>query len=233
MGTLPTRAFRYCEAITTASSFGWYLFSPLDFSVIWDGTEVIWTYEGAESWFPLTSAQFPGYADYFDGVAPPEMRGFSPPFLSALPEPGVLQIWTGYIVTTRPAWSLLVRPPANLPRSQNFELFEGIVETDRWFGPLFTNLRLTRTEIPIRFGRELPLLQLQPIPRSLYSENVLGGSSFVGDLSDFTADDWDKYRTTVVKPNTDAGRKPGAYAVAARKRRTGEPELAPAADPPG
>jgi hypothetical protein len=219
MGTLPTRAFRYCEAVTTASAFGWYLFPPLDFTVQWDGTNVLWTYEGAASWFPLTSAQFPGFADYFDGIAPPEIKGFSPPFLSALPEPGVIQIWTGHVAMTRAGWSLLVRPPANLPRSQSYELFEGIIETDRWFGPLFTNIRLTRTEFPISFGRELPLLQVQPIHRSLYSEDVLGKFSFVDDLADLTPEEWDLYRATVVKPNLDPERKPGAYAVSTRKRR--------------
>jgi hypothetical protein len=219
MGTLPTRAFRYCEAVTTASGFGWYLFPPLDFTVQWDGTNVLWTYEGAESWFPLAAAQFPGFADYFDGVAPPEIKGFSPPFLAALPEPGVIQVWTGHIARTKPGWSLLVRPPANLPRSQSYELFEGIVETDRWFGPLFTNVRLTRTEFPISFGRELPLLQVQPIHRSLYSEDVLGKFSFVEDLADFTPEDWNRYRATVVKPNVDPDRKPGTYAVATRKRQ--------------
>jgi hypothetical protein len=232
MGTLPTRAFRYCEAVTTASAFGWYLFAPLEFTVQWDGTDVLWTYEGAASWFPLTSAQFPGFADYFDDIAPPAIKGFSPPFLSALPEPGVLQIWTGHVVTTRPGWSLLVRPPANLPRSQSYELFEGIVETDRWFGPLFTNVRLTRTDFPIRFGRELPLLQVQPIHRSMYSEDVLGQFSFVGDLAEFTSADWEKYRATVVKPNVDPERKPGAYAVATRKRQTRDdgPTAAPDSD---
>ncbi len=218
MGTLPTRAFRYCEAVATASAFGWYLFPPLDFTVQWDGTDVVWTYEGADAWFPLSSAQFPGFADYFDEVAPAELRGFSPPFLSALPEPGVVQIWTGYVATTQDGWSLLVRPPANLPRSQSFELFEGIVESDRWFGPLFTNVRLTRTEYPITFRRELPLLQVQPIHRSMYSEDVLGNSAFVEALTDFSPSDWERYRTTVVTPNLDRNRRPGAYAVSARKR---------------
>jgi hypothetical protein len=224
MGLLPTRAFRYCEAVTTASAFGWYLFPPLDFTVQWDGTNVIWTYEGAESWFPLTAAQFPGYAEYFDGVAPPEMKGFSPPVLAALPEPGVIQVWTGHIAVTKPGWSLLVRPPANLPRSQCYELYEGIVETDRWFGPLFTNVRLTRTEFPISFAREMPLVQVQPIHRSLYSEDVLGKFGLVEDLADFAPEDWERYRATVVKPNTDPDRKPGAYAVTSRKRRDPEPD---------
>lgn len=218
MGTLPTRAFRYCEAIATASAFGWYLFPPLNFTLQWDGTDVLWTYEGASSWFPLKSAQFPGFARYFDSVAPAEIKGFSAPFLSTLVEPGVVQIWTGHIATTKQDWSLLVRPPANLARSHHYELFEGIIETDRWFGPLFTNLRLTRTEMPIKFTQETPLLQVQPIHRSVYSEDVLGTFGYVRNLTDLAPEDWAKYQATIVKPNVDPARKPGAYAVAARKR---------------
>ena len=41
------------------------------------------------------------------------------------------------------------RSPANLPRRGGWEPFEGIIETDRWFGPLITNLRLTKTNVPI------------------------------------------------------------------------------------
>ena len=57
---MPMRAYRYCEAMTTASAFGWYLFPPMTFSLMWDGRmEVLWTYEGADGWFPLKRAQFP------------------------------------------------------------------------------------------------------------------------------------------------------------------------------
>jgi hypothetical protein len=37
-GTLPTRAFRYCEPVASASAFGGYLFPPINFTVVWDGT---------------------------------------------------------------------------------------------------------------------------------------------------------------------------------------------------
>ena len=33
-GMLPTRAFRYCDPVTTASAFGWYVFPPAAFSHI-------------------------------------------------------------------------------------------------------------------------------------------------------------------------------------------------------
>ena len=56
-GAMPLRAYRYCEAMTTASAFGWYLFPPMTFSLMWDGRmEVLWTYEGADGWFPLKRA---------------------------------------------------------------------------------------------------------------------------------------------------------------------------------
>ena len=67
---------------------------------------------------------------------------------------------------------MLVRPPANLPRSLAFDLYEGIVETDRWFGPLFTNLRLIKTDMPIHFSTETPLVQVQPLHRSAYADEV-------------------------------------------------------------
>ena len=49
-GTMPTRAFRYCEPMTSASAFGWYVFPPITFSLMWEGgAEIFWTYKGQES----------------------------------------------------------------------------------------------------------------------------------------------------------------------------------------
>ena len=98
-GSLPTRAFRYCEPATSASAFGYYLFPPIGFSVQWDGYDMMWTFDGAGDWFPLNSAvQFPGFRDHFNSVAPDEIKEFSPPFLGALQEPGLIQIWMGLVV---------------------------------------------------------------------------------------------------------------------------------------
>ena len=132
LGTLPSRGFQYCEALRAASSFGWYVFPPIDFTLQWDGSQIIWTYRGAKAWYPLTSAQFPGYRSVFDRAAPEHLRGFSPPFLTALPEPGIIQLWTGLMVESAKDWSILVRPPANLPRSLAFDL----VRRDRRNRPL-------------------------------------------------------------------------------------------------
>jgi hypothetical protein len=221
LGTLPSRGFQYCEALRAASSFGWYVFPPIDFTLQWDGSQIIWTYRGAKAWFPLTSAQFPGYGAVFDRAAPKRLRGFAPPFLTAVPEPGIIQIWTGLMVGSAEDWSILVRPPANLPRSLAFDLYEGIVETDHWFGPLFTNIRLIKTDVPIHFSTETPLVQVQPLHRSAYGDEVSNTFGMVDSLAEFPADAWARYEQTIVKPNLDPARPVGAYATSVRRRRRG------------
>ena len=216
-GTLPTRAFRYCEAATSASGFGWWLFPPMDLTLIWDGSDIFWTFPGVDDWLPLQpSAQCPDFAAAFDEMAPPEMRGMSPPMLTALPEPGALQIWTGLIARTRPDWHLLVRAPANVPMPGGYVLYEGIVETDAWFGPLFTNLRFTRTHVPVRFRADFPLVQAQPVQRIAYENATLSSMSVVDGLQ---GADWADYHATIVEPNQRPERPYGGYAVGARKRR--------------
>jgi len=197
------------------------VFPPIGFSVQWDGYDIIWTFDGADGWYPLTSAaQYPGFLDRFDAIAPDETKGFSPPMLAALQEPGMIQIWTGLVARTSPGWSLLVRAPANLPRGGGYDAFEGIIETDRWFGPLIANLRLTKTDVPIDFRPDYPLLQVQPIPRGIYQETHLNNFEIISDLKHLTDRDWNDYHDTVVRPNTQATRSPGQYSVASRKRRS-------------
>ena len=93
-----------------------------------------------------------------------------------------MQLWTGLVARTAPGWSLMVRAPANVPRSGTYELFEGIIETDHWFGPLITNMRLTKTDVPIDFRADFPLLQVQPLPRQAYEESTLNNYELVPDL---------------------------------------------------
>jgi hypothetical protein len=219
LGTLPARGFQYCEALRSASSFGWYVFPPIDFTLQWDGSQVIWTYHGAKSWYPLGSAQFPGYQAVFDRVAPKRLRGYSPPFLTAVTEPGVVQIWTGLMIESAENWSVLIRPPANLPRNIAFDLYEGIVETDRWFGPLFTAIRLKKTDVPIHFNTEIPLLQVQPLHRSAYAEEISNSFALVTDPADFSDEAWARYERTIVKPNLDPQRPVAAYTTNVRRRR--------------
>jgi hypothetical protein len=221
-GTLPTRAYRYCEAVTSATAFGWWAFLPIDIELLWDGHEIFWRYVTEMEWLPLQpAAQFPDFAVRFDATAPSSLAGCSPPFLTALPEPGTLQIWTGLMARTAQDWGLLIRAPANLPGPGGYALYEGIIDSDRWFGPLITNMRLTRTHSTIRLRADFPLVQVQPLPRIAFADSTLAAASSVADMRGLTASDWAEYEATIATPNADLGRPFGAYAVSARKRRRG------------
>ena len=216
-GSMPVRAFRYCEAMTTASSFGWYVFVPMDFSLMWDGEDIFWHCALLDDWTLLCAAQLPAMSDLFDIMAPPGLAGCSPPFLTTLAEPGTVQIWSGLAVRSAADWSLHVRAPANLPMPGGFVAYEGIVETDRWFGPLFTNIRLTRTDTPVMFRADMPLMQVQPLPRAILAEAVQNNTPTPAEIAAFGPDDWRDLARTLIPPE-----HPGRYAAAVRKRARGK-----------
>jgi len=215
-GMLPTRAYRYCEAAASASGYGWYFYPPLNFTLAWTGKDTIWTYEGAEASYPVRSVQYPGFRDFFENEAPATARALAPPLLTLSREPGVVQIWSGYVARTAPGWALLSRGPVNIPVNQGCDYFEGIVESDTWFGPLFTNVRLT-TNAPVEFHKNRPLFQVQPLLRQCY-KNVSAEVLEIGELG--TAD-WQRFEETMM-PNTDDMRRLGHYAVATRRRLRGD-----------
>jgi hypothetical protein len=218
LGALPTAAYQYCEAVAAASAFGWYVFPPFDFHVMWDGTDLTWSCDSGSTWSPVTNEHYPGLPELFDASAPEDLAGYAPPFLSRIMKgivPGILQIWTGYLVRTRRDHGLLIRAPVNLPRSHGYECYEGIIETDSWFYPLFTNVRIIATERPIFFEAGKPLLQVQPLHRALYAERAT--EAFVDGLEAFTVRDWADYRRAVVE-RSKLGLRPGRYAASVRKR---------------
>ena len=114
----------------------------------------------------------------------------------------------------------------DLPPAGGYAAYEGIVEYDRWFGPVFTNLRLTRSHAPVRLRMDRPLLQAQPLPRIAYDEATLGAMQLVPEPAAFTPGDWADYAAATL-PET---RTLGQYAVAARRRRKC-PVSTPAAGP--
>lgn len=221
-GSLPGRAMRYCDALTTATGYGYWLFPPIDLQLMWDGEQIFWSFGSAAAWLPLTgapsgAAQFPGFAAQFDEAAPPQIQGYSPPFLTALPELGGVQIWTGLLARTRPGWSLNVRLPVNLPGTPGLTAWEGVVESDHWFGPLFNNFRITKTDFPVRLRAHVPFLQVQPIPQIAYREDTLN-NPIIRHFDEMTADDWNDFGS-VVLPNDAKEANQGSYAVRIRKRR--------------
>lgn len=219
-GTLPTRATQYCEAITSASSYGWWIFPPIELSLLWDGVDIHWQCPGLDDWVRLDpSSQFPYFAEAFDECAPAEARGYAPPFMTAFPEPGVVQIWSGLIARSEPEWSLVIRGAVNTPPLSGVTVLEGIVDADSWFGPLFVNVRLTRTGAPIRLASDFPFAQVQPVPRSVLADGILNNVRLVPSMHLWTPEDWRDYATTIIDPSKEQGRSPGRYAIEARRRK--------------
>jgi hypothetical protein len=203
-----------CRWTASAAAFGWYFFPPLNFSLVFDGTEICWTYEGAADWYPLRVAQYPGFRRLFNQLAPPALRDRAPTFLAQGKMPGTVQIWSGYLACTAPGWALLSRRTVNIPCTQPYDNFEGIFETDAWFGPLFTNIRLTRTNSQIEFSRRYPLFQVQPLRHECYRNPPFA----IRDAADFAAADWDRFGETMA-PVADRERALGGYAKAVRRRQ--------------
>ncbi|OIQ66384.1 hypothetical protein GALL_520450 [mine drainage metagenome] len=106
-----------------------------------------------------------------------------------------------------------------MPGMGGVSLFEGIVETDRWFGPLFTNMRFTRSHMPVRFRADYPLVLAQPVQRSAYANGTLDSMDIARGLDALSPADWQAYETTIVEPNTRPNRPFGAYATDTRKKR--------------
>ena len=226
LGTLPSRAARWCDAVTSASSYGWWLYPPIDFDLLFDGSRFWWFCPSAfEGWITLEAAQFPDFASTFDASAPADARGYSPPFLTVLPEAGMIQVWTGLLARTAPGWSLLLRPPANFPNLNNIISFEGIIETDFWAGPLFTNFRLVRTNEPVSFRRNMPFAQAVPVQQFAYSDVTLNSVEIRVGITSLEDADWQGWMRDVVHPNTELAPELGRYAVAVRRRRKKEAQF--------
>lgn len=223
-GAMLTKGFQYCEPMRAASGWGWYVFPPCDLTLTWHGgTEIAWAWNeepiGVLEGASVEAAQYPDFAAVFDAVAPPDCRGYAWPLVSALQEPGMVQVWTGWLARTAPDWSLSLRSVVNRPAATGYTLFEGIIETDWWFGGLFANLQLTRTHKPVHIRRAVPLFQAQPVPRAVYQLRPPEVEPV--RLEAWTAEDWARYHATVVVPH-----RRGAYAVVSRQRaaRDGRPE---------
>jgi hypothetical protein len=216
-GTLPADALRYCEPVTSASAFGWYVYPPLNFALTWDGAVIEWTYDGADAWLPLHAAQAPDFLEIFRSLAPSGLEALAPTFLSQGQQPGAVQVWSGYLAWTAPRWALLSRGVANHQRTQAYENFEGIFQTDTWFGPLFTNVRLTKTDSPVSFHMREPMFQVQPLLRECYRDPAFE----ILEASNLTPADWERFADTMM-PNTDLMRARGHDAAATRQRRRGE-----------
>jgi hypothetical protein len=223
LGVMPTMAYRHCEPMRTASSFGWYIFPPEDIWLKWNGADIL--YKNGDDWEQLKPTNLPGFVDYWNEHAPEELHDMPPPFISPLPVRGIVQVWSGLLCATKPDWSVLVRPVVNIKSSNMYTCFEGLVEADRFQPfPLFVNMQLHATDVPIQILKVSPLFQVQPLLRGTYGDEAHTFSERVGlgeqddGLPAMAAHDWVGYRNTIRLEIPDEPSEPGRYTKATRKR---------------
>ena len=204
-GQAPLRALRHCLPFVEASSFGWWMKSPVTFHMRWDGHRIFWRMDEAQPWSELTHAQIPGSTTHFDAHTSEEMHGLIPPFLSALPERGVVQVWSGWAARTRPGWSLLVRGIANKVPDDVCFTMEGIVEFDQWPGPVFSNVQFLQSGRTITFRKGEPFLQIQPVmsPRRLRTAGC--GIQSLRLTDDGAGAELSAYRESVLRRTRESG----------------------------
>jgi hypothetical protein len=201
-GTLPMRAVRYCEALRFASSLGFYLYPPRAVTLEWSGRAVTAAFDG-EAARPIADTLSPDD----DGFMHPDMGAV--PLLSAMPEPGIVQVNLGFGARVPGGYGILLRAPANYPTHGDLFHYEGVVDPSNWFGPLFINVRLTRTNEPVRIFADRPFAQAQLVPLHMLTARH--------ETVDAAPEDWEDYRRFVCEPNDRPQRAYGEYAVRARK----------------
>jgi hypothetical protein len=229
LGLMPTMAFRHCEAMRMASSFGWYAFPAEDVVLRWNGSDVF--VKNENRWEPLVRLELPGFPEYWNEHAPADLTDLAPAFVTRLPMPGLVQIWTGVLCSTAPGWSVLVRPPSNMRGSFLYSAYEGIIDTDRFKPcPLFMNIQLVATDVDILLPKTVPLLQVQPLLRETYdeaahsSQEVDGLQAQQGGEPALSPQEWQDYRRTIRVETQGQPSEPGHYAADARKRaKSGDP----------
>lgn len=215
---MPTAAFQYCEAMRVASSFGWYVYCPIEISLYFDGKEVFHHEDGR--WNTLKSINLPAdFRNYWNSIAPSELVDMDPPFLTQISVPGFVQVWSGYLIKSAEGWATNIRPPVNVDTRSSISLYEGIVETSvLQFMPLFINFRILKTDIEVYIPTNRPLFQIQPVHQSCYHRGqrdieVLGSRHLQKE-----SEVWSRYSETIRRTDDTEARRPGRYAVAVRKR---------------
>ncbi|WP_147479707.1 hypothetical protein [Pseudomonas amygdali] len=185
---LSARALRYCRPVKMASKIGWLFYPPMDFAVLLKDDRILWSYGALAEWYILESAQLPGMADLVDSRVP-EHQGASPPFLTALPEERCIQIWLGYSVRSPKNIALQIRGPINHLQKNTYEVIEGVIESEKWHGPLITVIKLRKENEPIIFRTHTPLIQCVPVDARLYEASACQ-SNAIDAFGSFSESDW-------------------------------------------
>ena len=169
-GTANRGAVRWCGPFTNANKSGWWLYSPVDIDIVWNGGKdfdytLHTPYDDADRHL----IQF--LAEEHDREHMSDWLGVDgrTKFTWGLLEDGVVQIWTGCIFSLPPDWGLHLRSPINLPR-QPFHIMEAVIEADWLQYDVWLNLAFDRPGETARLRREdwPPVAQIVPVRRDSY-----------------------------------------------------------------
>jgi hypothetical protein len=130
-----------CLPLVMANQAGWLITCPLNFRVVWDGSERL---QGLSMHFPQGEGANAGQVRSHFGM-------------------GILTFSIPWLFRTSPGYGLWVKGPANMPRD-GLSPLEGIVETD-WAPYTFTmNWKITRPDYVIDFAVGDPIALIVPFP---------------------------------------------------------------------
>ncbi|MCF1485577.1 hypothetical protein B7W85_02490 [Allorhizobium ampelinum] len=212
MGTLPSRAYQYCEGVAAASRQGWYVFPPVKFDLMWTGNEVVFRIGDDPDWSVLERFYLEDSVNGFLEIAPDPVKEYYPSFLDVFPEGNIVQICSGYALQSGKGVCYQVRGPVNLPMSGNVQYFEAIVDSSWYLSPLIINIRILQQDKPIHFPQHKPLMQIVPLPTSVLSKEHV--EAVTNRMENLDEDFWSAWKASYDARN--AG-KPGSYA---RKQRS-------------
>lgn len=231
-GSLPSRAVQFCPPIMTASSFGWYVFPPLDFALRWDGRHTEWALiedNEPSTWYSLAGGHDvarPDGARVLEKV-PAARRGdlafiFGESgeevgFLNADPRAqNTIEVHAGLIMRTSPGWVTLTRSVPNWPHSPDYQLLEGVIETE-WYRSLIpTMVRLTTPGRVVRFYRSEPMMVVQVVPKAAATASASWREEPVAGLDAFPEEVWKEFVGT--RSRRQAAPKPGGYLREVKRR---------------
>lgn len=219
MGTMPTAGFQYCEALTSATSYGYHVFPPMG-AVLRSKSGYIELLDDGE-WIPLETLAMPSECQVkWSKIAPDNFKDRLPPFLQRFFVPDVVQVFTGLFVVCSPGWSILIRPIVNVIQDSRVMFYEGIVEADIFHPvPLFINIRFTQKNTPFAFEKYRPLFQIQPIMQGCYTKSNILVEKIEGEdgVNNFP---WQGLnRTTRIFHGSDGDLTLGDYKKEVRRRR--------------
>ncbi|RRO10751.1 DUF6065 family protein [Pectobacterium aquaticum] len=214
-GNISSRAHQFCEPFLAANSMGFLIYPPVDFNLLWDGAQAFVQFIDRDDWILIDKIFLPDSIDIWRSLVPESLHDTLPVFLEAFSERGVLQVWTGLFADTAPGDSLWIRSPINNDRSNSYKIIEGIVETDWWAGPLFTNIEFTKTDVPVPFRTDTPFLQVFTIPGSYHDRNAIKKIE-VDSFTNLLSEDYiSRMQETASRRNSG---KPGTYRKKVRNR---------------